>query len=82
MYVRNAHGDYKMPVPTFRGEKCSVKYCSEDGTDRAHVRKCNSSGVLINNRVYVIPMCMTHNRSKSDEPFEVKPETEFFPIDE
>lgn len=26
MYVRNAHGDYKMPVPTFRGEKCSVKY--------------------------------------------------------
>ena len=80
LYVRNAHGNYKQPISPYGSKQCAAYGCSEFIVDRAHVRKCDFEGVLLERTVYVIPLCYKHNRSKSDEPIHVKDSTEFIPI--
>ena len=80
MYIRNAHGEYSMPNINLENCYCCVKGCFQIATDRAHVRKCKYNGEFISRDVYVVPMCTTHNRSKSDEVFEVKDDTNFVRI--
>lgn len=69
-----------MPNVTFEGKKCCVKNCNKDATDRVHVRKCNKDGHYNKMTVYIVPMCETHNRSKTDDVLEVKTDTVFIPI--
>lgn len=80
MFVRNVHGTYSMPNVSFTGKKCSVKGCSEPGCDRGHVYKCHADGELISRKIYIIPMCTEHNRSKTDEALEVTESTVFIEI--
>lgn len=80
IYVRNAHGDYSMPIKPYETTVCAAYGCTETKTDRAHVRKCDSLGRITNFSVYVIPLCSIHNRSRTDEPIHVKDTTDFIPI--
>lgn len=80
MYIRNAHGKYLMPNINLENCYCCVKNCFQSATDRAHVRKCYPNGEFISRDIYVVPMCTTHNRSKSDDVFEAKDDTNFVKI--
>ncbi len=46
--------------------------CTAKTVDRAHVMKCDSMGNTSSRKVYVIPLCTSHNRSKSDATIHVK----------
>lgn len=79
MFVRNAHGDYKSVNIKVTGN-CSVKGCTNKAIDIAHVRKCDKGGNLLSQKVYVVPMCTQHNRSKTDSPLELNANTSLIEI--
>lgn len=44
--------------------------------------KCDYEGNLDSRKKYVIPLCTTHNRSRSDKPIIPKDSTVFLPLTE
>ncbi len=70
MYVRNAHGEYKKIDIVISGN-CAVKGCTNPASDESHVRKCKANGELLSHNIYVVKMCTTHNRSKTDDVLEL-----------
>ena len=81
-YVRNCHGEYSMPIAPYGKVQCAAYGCTTNTVDRAHVMKCDCKGNLASRKKYIIPLCATHNRSKSDEPIHVKDSTIFIPLTE
>lgn len=83
IYVRNSHGkNYTMPIETYGKTQCAAYGCKATTVDRAHVMKCDVNGVISSKKVYIIPLCYAHNRSRSDEPIHVKDSTVFIPLND
>lgn len=51
-------------------KSCKVKYCTNDATDGAHVKKVDS----IDNSWYIVPLCRSHNHDRAE--FELNSDTD------